>query len=76
MPQQIFIQPNDQYNVAGDALWQINLGRITQRDIPVNPNKIDRFTLLDLLKHAGFTGISKFKKAQLVQIFNQWYVFL
>ncbi len=76
MPQQIFIQPQDQYNIAGDALFQINLGKITQRDIPVDPNKIDRFTLIDLLRHAGVTGISKLKKAELVQMFAQWYVIM
>ncbi len=76
MPQQIFIQQHDQYNVDGDALFKINLGKITQRDIPVDPNKIDRYTLIDLLRHAGVTGISKLKKAQLVQIFAQCYVIM
>lgn len=63
MPQQIFVQPHDQYTVAGDALWQIQIGNITQRDIPVDTNKIDRLTLIVLLSHAGVTGISKLKKA-------------
>jgi hypothetical protein len=74
MPQQIFIQKNNQYNVAGDALFEINLGKITQRDIPVDPNKMHKSTLVELLKHAGLTGISTLKKAQLVQLFTQWYV--
>ncbi len=74
MPQQIFIQKNNQYNVAGDALFEINLGKITHRDIPVDPNKMHKSTLVELLKYAGLTGISTLKKAQLVQLFTQWYV--
>ncbi len=74
MPQQIFIQKNDQYNVAGYTFFQIDFGKITERDIPVDPNKMYKSTLIDLLKHAGLNGISTLKKAQLVQLFTQWYV--
>ncbi len=75
MPIQIIVPQADQYHVAGINLWQIHYGNITQRDIPLNPNKIDKNTLVDLLRHAGFHGISKLKKAELLQLFNQWYVF-
>ncbi len=74
MPQQIFIPKNDQYNVADDTFFKINFGKITERDIPVDPNKMYKSTLINLLKHAGLTGISTLKKAQLVQLFTQWYV--
>ncbi len=76
MPQQIFIQQNDQYNVAGDTLFQIQIGNKIFRDIPVDLNKIDRYSLIELLRHAGVTGISKLKKAELLQLYTQWYVII
>ena len=76
MPIQIIVPQADQYHVAGMDLWKIQYdGKMTQRDIPINPNKIDKNTLVDLLKHAGVVGISKLKKDNLIQLFNQWYIF-
>lgn len=75
MPIQIIVPQADQYQVASMDLWKIQYDKITRIDIPMNSNKIDKFTLIDLLKHAQVDGISKLKKSELVQLFNQWYVF-
>lgn len=75
MPVQIIVPQADQYQVAGMNLFKIRIGNMTNRDIPLNSNKIVKFTLIELLKHAGIRGLSNMKKHELVQLFNQWYVF-
>ncbi len=75
MPIQIIISQADQYQVADMDLWKIKIGNKICRDIPIDSNKILKCCLIDLLKHAGVRGLTGLKKDELVQLFNQWYVF-
>ncbi len=76
MPQQIYIQSNDRYLIGNFGYWRITIGNVTHRDIPINPKKILKYQLVELLQHAGFTEVSNLPKAQLLQMFLEWYVFV
>ncbi len=76
MPQQIFIQPEDRYNIEDYTYWKIQIGNKIYRDIPIFPNKITKVMLIELLKHAGLTRISNCNKGELLQMYQQWYIFI
>ena len=75
MPNQIIIQQQDQYLVENNHYFTILIENKKFRDISINPNKIDVYMLKILLSHAKVPSVYKLKKAELVNLFNQWYVF-
>lgn len=58
MPVQIIVSQLNQYQVAGIGLWKIQIGNKILRDLSINPNKMVRRNLIDLLEHAGINGLS------------------